>query len=119
MRPERETPEVELEVPRPERVRLEVDGVSEGSKLEMVCADGQVRKVKLDRVERAPGAARGLGVAERVVLPAEPFGLWLDSEDEPDAADRSAVLMELSEPRHRKDPDEGAVRFVRATRRPR
>ena len=39
--------------------------------------------------------------------------------DEPDAAGRSAVLMELSEPRHRKDPDEGAVRFVRATRRPR
>ncbi len=117
--PERETPEVELEVPRPELVRLEVDGVSEGSKLELVCADGQVRKVKLDRVERAPGAARGLGVAERVALPAEPFGLWLDSEDEPDAAGRSAVLMELSETRHRKDPDEGAVRFVRATRRPR
>ena len=117
--PERETPEVELEVPRPERVRLEVDGVSEGSKLELVCADGQVRKVKLDRVERAPGAARGLGVVEGVALPAEPFGLWLDSEDEPDAAGCSAVLMELSEPRHRKDPDEGAVRFVRATRRPR
>jgi hypothetical protein len=114
-----ETPEVELEVPRPKLVRLEVDGVSEGSKLEMVCADGQVRKVKLDRVQRSPGAARGLGVVERVALPAEPFGLWLDGEDEPDAADRSAVLMELSEPRHRKDADEGAVLFVRATRRPR
>lgn len=117
--PELETPEVELEVPGPELVRLEVDGVSEGSKLELVCADGQVRKLKLDRVERAPGAARGLGVVERVALPAEAFGLWLDSEDEPDAADRSALLLELSEPRYRKDADEGAVLFVRATRRPR
>ncbi len=117
--PELKTPELELEMPRPQLVRLEIEGVLESSKLQMACADGQVRKLKLDRVERAPGAARGLGVVERVALPAEPFGLWLDSEDEPEAAGRSAVLMELSEPRYRKDPDEGAVRFVRATRRPR
>ena len=116
--PELDTPEVELELPRPGLVRLEIDGVSEGSKLEVVCADGQVRKLKLDRIERAPGASRGLGVVERVALPAEPFGLWLDSEDEPDAADRSAILMDLSEPRVRKEAP-GLVPFVRATRRPR
>ena len=116
--PELKTPEIELEIPRPGLVRLEIDGVSEGSKLEMVCADGQVRKLKLDRVERAPGAARGLGVVERVALPAEPFGLWLDSEDEPDAADCSAILMELSEPRVRMEAS-GPVSFVRATRRQR
>ena len=84
----------------------------------MACADGQIRKVNLDRVERVPGTARGLGVVERVALPAEPFGLWLDSEGEPNAAGCAAILMDVSEPRLRKEAS-GPFRLVRATRRQR
>lgn len=93
--PEVATPEMEVELPPVRVARLELEGMREGAKLRMVCADGVTRKLRLDRVELEAGGERGLGVVERVVFPGEPFGLWLDSEGEPGGERRSGILLAL------------------------